>query len=337
MTPFSGDLFDGRSSQAHPVGASLDGGRLRITGEDIALVFPLDQIDVAPPVGAARGVVHLPEGRELHSTDLAALVALSQATATHRPERWARHLESRLGYALIALAVSVLLMFAGLRWGVPAVAQLAAHTLPPGLDRNIGEESLTLMDKFSLSPSLLPLARQQALTQQLATQCRKQACPPYKLLFRSSKLFGANAMALPGGAVVVTDALVKLAHNDAEILAVIAHELGHVEHRHSLRLALQSIGAGVILVAVTGDIGSVTDLAAGLPSLLLQNGYSRDMEREADAYALAWLNTACIPPRHFADILGRLDKDTTGSTTLLDSHPGTRQRIEPFLVPHLCT
>jgi len=336
VTAFSGDLFDGRSSRAHPVAASLEAGQLHLAGEDIALVFPLDQIDVSPPVGAARGVVHLPEGRELHSTDLAALAVLSQATATNRPERWARHLESRLGYALIALLVSVLVMFAGLRWGVPAVAQLAARTLPPGLDRHIGEESLTLMDKFSLSPSQLPLARQRALTQQLATQCSKQPCPPYKLLFRNSKLFGANAMALPGGSIVVTDALVKLAHNDAEILAVIAHELGHVEHRHSLRLALQSIGAGVILVAVTGDIGSVTDLAAGLPSLLLQSGYSRDMEREADTYALVWLNTACIPPRHFADILGRLDQDSTDSTTLLDSHPGTPQRIKPFQVSHSC-
>lgn len=336
MTAFSGDLFDGRSSQAHPVSASLDAGRLHITGKDIALVYQLDQIDVAPPVGAARGVVHLPEGQELHSTDLSALAALSSASATNRPERWARHLESRLGYALIALVVSVLVMFAGLRWGVPAAAQLAAHTLPAGLERNIGEESLTLMDKFSLSPSRLPLARQQSLARQLAAQCGQQACPSYTLLFRNSKLFGANAMALPGGTVVVTDALVDLAHNDAEILAVIAHEFGHVEHRHSLRLALQSIGAGVILVAVTGDIGSVTDLAAGLPSLLLQNGYSRDMEREADTYALAWLNTACIPPRHFADILGRLGKDTTDSTTLLDSHPGTQQRIAPFLVPHRC-
>ena len=81
----------------------------------------------------------------------------------------------------------------------------------------------------------------------------------------------------------------------------------------------------------------VTDLAAGRPSLLLQKGYSRNMEREADAYALAWLNSACIPPRHFADILGRLDKDRTDSTTLLDSHPGTRQRLDPFRVPHLCS
>ncbi len=335
MTRFSADYFDGLTSRAHPVTVALDAGQVCIEGDGIVLAIALDRIDVAPPVGAARGVVHLPDARELHSTDHAALAELARALSSRNPERWARHLESRVAYALTALVVSVLVMVAGLRWGVPAAAQLAAHTLPAGLDRHIGEESLALMEKISLSPSKLAAPKQQLLAQKLAAQCRKQACPPYRLLFRDSALFGANAMALPGGAVVVTDELVKLSHHDEEVLAVIAHELGHVQYRHSLRLALQSIGAGAILVAVTGDIGSVTDLAAGLPSLLLQNGYSRDMEREADAYALAWLNNACIPPRRFADLLGRLDKDTS-DTSLLDSHPGTPERIRPFLVPGGC-
>jgi Zn-dependent protease with chaperone function len=335
VTRFSADYFDGLTSRAHPVTVALDAGQVCIEGDGIVLAIALDRIDVAPPVGAARGVVHLPDARELHSTDHAALAELARARSSRNPERWARHLESRVAYALTALVVSVLVMVAGLRWGVPAAAQLAAHTLPAGLDRHIGEESLALMEKISLSPSKLAAPRQQLLAQKLAAQCRKQACPPYRLLFRDSALFGANAMALPGGAVVVTDELVKLSHHDEEVLAVIAHELGHVQYRHSLRLALQSIGAGAILVAVTGDIGSVTDLAAGLPSLLLQNGYSRDMEREADAYALAWLNNACIPPRRFADLLGRLDKDTS-DTSLLDSHPGTPERIRPFLVPGGC-
>jgi len=333
---FSGDFFDGITSRAHPVTATLAAGQLCIDGDGIALTIPLDRIDAAPPVGAARGVVYLPEHRELHSADQAALNQLAGATQSNRPERWARHLENRLGYALVALAVSALVMFAGLRWGVPAMALLASHTLPAGVDRHIGEEALSLMERVSLSPSKLPIARQQAITQKLAAQCRRQACPPHRLLFRDSLLYGANAMALPGGAVVVTDALVNLSRHDEEVLAVIAHELGHVQHRHSLRLALQSIGAGAILVAVTGDIGSVTDLAAGLPSLLLQNGYSRDMEHEADVYALAWLNTACIPPRRFADILGRLDKDAS-NTSLLDSHPGTRERIKPFLARSGCS
>lgn len=337
MIRFAADYFDGQTSRAHPVEVAVEAGQLRVQGENVEFALPLDRIQVAPPAGQARSVVHLPDARELHSVDHAALLELSRLTASARPERWAHLLESRLRFALAALAVSVLIVFAGLRWGVPAVALLASHTLPAGLDHRIGEESLALMDKFSLSPSKLPAARRQALAQKLAAQCRKQACPPYRLLFRDSRLLGANAMALPGGAVVVTDALVGLSRHDDEVLAVVAHELGHVQHRHSLRLALQSIGAGAILVAVTGDIGSVTDLAAGLPSLLLQSGYSRDMEREADVYALAWLKTACIPPERFADILGRLDKDASGKTSLLDSHPGTRERIKPFLAPGGCT
>lgn len=329
MIRFAADYFDGQTSRAHPVEAAVEAGQLCVTGEGIAFALPLDHIQVAPPAGQARSVVLLPDARELHSADRAALHELSRLNASARPERWAHLLENRLRFALAALVVSVLIVTAGLRWGVPAVAQLASHALPAWVDQRIGDEALALMDKVSLSPSDLPETRRQALSQKLAAQCAKQACPPYRLLFRDSPLFGANAMALPGGNVVVTDALVGLSRHDEEVLAVVAHELGHVQHRHGLRLALQGIGAGAILVAVTGDIGSVTDLAAGLPSLLLQSGYSRDMEREADAYALAWLESACIPPARFADILGRLDEDPS-DTGLLDSHPGTRERIEPF-------
>lgn len=335
MTRFAGDYFDGSTSRAHPVTATIESAQLRIEGEDIALAIPLAAIDVAPPVGAARGVVHLPDARELHSGDLDALARLAALTRTSRPERWARHLESRVVYALAALLVSVLILVAGLRWGVPAAALLASHTLPAAVDRHIGEHSLGLMERFALAPSRLPVERQRQIARQLETQCANQACPPYRLLFRHSAAFGANAMALPGGTVIVTDELVRLARHDEEVLAVLAHELGHVQHRHSLRLALQSIGAGVILVAITGDVGSVSDIAAGLPSLLLQSGYSRTMEREADAYALDWLNAACIAPRRFADMLGRLDADAS-ETGLLDSHPGTRERIRPFQAPSGC-
>jgi Zn-dependent protease with chaperone function len=337
MIRFSGDYFDGQSSRAHPVTATFADGQLQIEGESIALSVARAQVEVVPPAGTARGVIHLPGQQELHSSDHAALAALAARGSS--PERWARVLEGRVIYALGALLLSVLILFAGLRWGVPAGALLASHTLPDSLDRHIGEQSLRLMEKVSLEPSALPVARQRAISQRLAALCQQRAthspCPTYHLLFRDSKLFGPNAMALPGGTVIVTDALVKLAKHDDEVLAVIAHELGHVQQRHSLRLALQSIGAGVILVAVTGDIGSVTDIAAGLPSLLLQNGYSRDMEREADAYALAWLDTACIPPRRFADLLGRIDKDAS-DTHLMSSHPGTRERIQPFRRPAAC-
>lgn len=337
MIRFTADYFDGQSSRAYQVRVVIDSDQLSAEGEAIAFVCPLRQIRVDPPAGQARGVVHLPGGAELHSSDSVALLELSRQRMSNRPEQWAWFLESKMQYAVVALLLSVLLLFAGLRWGVPAVAEVAATAMPSGLEARLGKESFAIMERLYLSPSVLPVTRQQSLIRQLANHCQQQSCPPYLLHFRNSRAMGANAFALPGGAIVVTDKLVTLAQHDEEVLAVIAHELGHIEGRHSLRLALQSAGAGVLLVAITGDIGNFSDLAAGLPSLLLQSGYSRDMEREADGFALRWLHGACIPARRFADLLQRIAPDTAGGdSNLLSSHPGSAARIQPFLTAQGC-
>ena len=95
-------------------------------------------------------------------------------------------------------------------------------------------------------------------------------------------------------------------------------------------MMLQSIGSGVILVMVTGDISNYSDLAAGIPAILLQQGYSRDMEDEADTFALETLLKAHIPPHRFSDILMRIDPDTNTSSTLFSSHPDTKERVKAF-------
>jgi Zn-dependent protease with chaperone function len=116
--------------------------------------------------------------------------------------------------------------------------------------------------------------------------------PAHELKFRGGGKIGANAFALPGGFVVLTDELVALAETDLEIIAVLMHELGHVEMRHTLRQTLQGALPGLLLAAMTGDVDS---LASGLPAALMQLRYSRQMETEADAYALASLRHACVP------------------------------------------
>lgn len=328
MNSFSADLFDGKGSRPHAVAVHFDATQLYLAGNGLDLVIPLGEIELSPPVGAARSIAYLPNRMELHSADAQAMRDLATALPSRSPERWAQRLEGRLIYALGALVVSIALIFAGLRWGVPLAADIAARAVPQSIDERMGEESLKLFDRF-FAASTLPDARQSAIARRVADLCERQACPVHQLHFRDSGRLGANAMALPGGTIIVTDALVEIAEADDEVVAVIAHELGHVQDRHSLRLAIQSIGAGAILVAVTGDLSRVSDLISALPSLLLQSGYSRDMERQADTYAINWLKTACIPPQRFADILMRIDKQA-GNTGLLDSHPGSLERIEPF-------
>jgi Zn-dependent protease with chaperone function len=134
----------------------------------------------------------------------------------------------------------------------------------------------------------------------------------FKLIFRKSPRIGANAFALPSGIVVVTDELVTLARNDNEIIAVLAHEIGHVVHRHALRRLLQDSTVVLVIAAVTGDIASITSLAATIPVVLVEAKYSRDFEREADDYSLQYLRTNDISPRHFADILQRMEQSAPG-------------------------
>jgi predicted Zn-dependent protease len=127
---------------------------------------------------------------------------------------------------------------------------------------------------------------------------------------------------------VITDQLVNMAQSPEEIMAVLAHEIGHVELRHALRQVLQD---SVVLAAATAlSSASLNAKATGLPVTLAQARYSRDFETQADDYAFALLKRHGISPSRFADILERLENQRgrgQAGATFLDSHPATPERI----------
>jgi predicted Zn-dependent protease len=143
-----------------------------------------------------------------------------------------------------------------------------------------------------------------------------------------------NALALPGGTIVVTDELVHATANDAEFLAVVAHEIGHVRGHHAMRLVLQDSGMAVLMTALAGDAVGTTLLAAALPAVLLRTRYSRQFESEADDYAFAMLRRHGHSPQAFADLMRRLRlqlhaKEESGSLLqYLSTHPATEERIQ---------
>src|SRR5205085_7931626 len=119
--------------------------------------------------------------------------------------------------------------------------------------------------------------------------------------------------------------------------AVLAHEVGHVRHRHGLRTGLQAAGLAALAAAALGDAGSVTSLAVGLPTALLQSGYSRAFETEADDYAFARLKQIGVSPRAFAAAMTLLEKAQAGAgggrgaMDYFSTHPATGKRIERAL------
>ena len=147
------------------------------------------------------------------------------------------------------------------------------------------------------------------------------------LEFRKSPAVGPNAFALPGGTVVLLDELVAAARHDDEIAAVLAHEIGHLVEQHTMRHVLQTSGAGVIVAAVIGDVLSLSSYAAAVPAFLLDAGYSRAFEREADDFGLGLLDRAGIDRGHFVRFLTRMEQEhPSGVPGFLSTHPRAEER-----------
>jgi predicted Zn-dependent protease len=297
--------------------------------------IPSSAVKVEPPIGATRRILQLPEGAQLQTDDEAA-VAAAFPGANALEER-IHLLERRWPYAVVAVLVVALVAWWMVVYGVPLAARIAAEQVPVDVEAALGERTLGTLDSMGCAASTLAPARVAELRSRFAALTRGLDDGfRYRLELRSCRAIGANAFALPGGTIVMTDGLVKLARNDDEIVAVLAHEVGHVRHRHGLRLAFQSLGVGALIATLFGDAASVSTIIVAVPSVLLQSGYSRAFEEEADRYAFARLKEIGISPRHFADILRRLEGSrgaARGERALdyLSSHPATQKRIERAL------
>lgn len=327
MSAPNASYCDGKSAAQQAVYLSVRQTVLDWVSSTTSGSFDIAQVRLDPAVGQTDAVIHLPAGGMFIVHDAAFLEAWpKQISWIERSAAW---VEERISTVIALACLAVAIIYAVARWGIPLMATALVTLIPLGIDARMGEQTLLVMDRVLLAPSQLELTRQKSLTDRWERYCAKVQCPAHQLLFRHGKEMGANAFALPGGVMVLTDELVKLAQQDEEIVAVLAHELGHVHGRHGVRMVVQSMGAAAVLLAVTGDFGNVTDLASALPALLLQTGYSRNMEREADAYAIDSLQTACVEPKHLATMLTKLDTKAS-ETGWLDSHPGTQERIQLF-------
>jgi len=108
-------------------------------------------------------------------------------------------------------------------------------------------------------------------------------------------------------------------------------------------MVIQNTSAGFLVAALTGDLLSTTSLSAALPTMLVESKYSRDMERQADEYAVHYLTKKHIPLTHFSAILNRLtnyhadgaDKKRVDSwNQYLRTHPTTSERVQALHLTH---
>jgi Zn-dependent protease with chaperone function len=332
--------YDGESSARSKVSLILAGDNLHLRGADLDLYFPLAEIRISPPLASVRRSLYLPDGAvcEIAGGSFAASLEHRQGKGSFFSSlhRWEMNLKR--AFAALAATISVLGLF--IHFGLPMLAKRAAFAIPPATEASLGIDTLHILDRTLFEPTNLDENRQNELRALFATigTGLDDSDRSFALMFRRSRHLGANALALPGGTVVLTDELEKLAEHDEEIIAVLAHEIGHVRNRHALRQVIQSSTTGLIVATLTGDVFSATSLAAALPTMLADASFSRDMEREADDFAAAYLQQQGISLDHFAAILLRLQQSRGGAseqedqgagiTDYLSTHPATDERIE---------
>lgn len=160
--------------------------------------------------------------------------------------------------------------------------------------------------------------------------------PGLKYQFRVLNSSVPNAFAVPGGFIVINRGLLVTLSSEAEMAAVLAHETGHVTARHSLAAYQRAVAGNALLSGVsivTG--GSMAAQALGnVTANLLQSGFSRDQEREADALGIDYMVKAGYSPEGMVRLQEffwtKLEggKDPMWVEGIFRTHPFSKERLE---------
>ncbi|PLT16911.1 MULTISPECIES: M48 family metallopeptidase [Ralstonia] len=338
--------FDGRTSRAQPVRLAVEAGEAVLFDPEGTPLrrAPLSTLRVSERVKHAPRLITFADGAFCEIGDAAeqaALNALLHRTGYH--EGWVVLAQNSWKLALGALVAMILVLVLGYRYGLPWGAKVVANLVPQRVETQLGHGTLRALDERWLEPSKLPAAQQQRIRARFAAlRTPHEATHTYNIVFRDAGKLGANAFALPGGDIILTDALVTLVGEGDGLTGVLAHEAGHVEYRHGLRQLIQSSAIGATAALLFGDVSSIL---AGVPAAMLTLRYSRDYERDADRYAARMLQENGLSVGAFADVLQALEDTHAGTrkadankkrdaardddaSAFFSSHPLTRERIE---------
>jgi predicted Zn-dependent protease len=139
-----------------------------------------------------------------------------------------------------------------------------------------------------------------------------------------------NAVSLPGGYVYVFKGLMDYIKDDAQLAAVIGHEIGHIAARHSVKRMQASYGSLIAVVAAIQANGALgAGMAAAVESMFMQ--YSQEDELQADGLGIKYMKAAGYDPHGMVTMLGKLgeydSKQPIRPKIYWRTHPYVHQRI----------
>lgn len=336
MTQWRGRFNDGRSAGTVSVRVGLDETWLRITetaGGDLAL-WALDDIvrvDEEASDGPLRLRLREDDGSRLTVSDRGLREALRGRNLDLGNTRGgARRFAQHFGYAVLGLALLVVVLWLG----VPAASRAIAGIVPVAWEEALGERvKAQSIEMFGLladgDGSECSDGPGVAALRDLVGRLAAVSDSPYKFEVTLVDLDVKNAFALPGGQIVIFDGILDFMEEPQELTAVLAHEMAHVIYRHGTEALIKDVGLSFVFGLLLGDQGD--GFLAGLGRNIVGLSYSRDAEAEADFGALTMLESAGLSGDGLALFFSRLaeqEGDLTDALTFLSTHPSSAARSD---------
>ncbi|MCG8591538.1 MAG: M48 family metalloprotease [Proteobacteria bacterium] len=237
--------------------------------------------------------------------------------------------------------VDALLLLATLAWACatnPVTGRSELNLVSRAGEIQIGEDNYGPTRQmqggdYTVDPELTTYV--QSVGQRLAAVSDRPDLP-YEFQVLNSSV--PNAWALPGGKIAINRGLLLELENEAQLAAVLGHEIVHAAARHGAQamergLLLQGAVVAVAVATADSDYGGLAVGGAGLGAQLASQKYGRDAERESDLYGMRYMQRAGYDPEAAVELQqifvrlseGRAENWLAG---LFASHPPSRERVE---------
>ncbi|MFO1391759.1 MAG: M48 family metallopeptidase [Agitococcus sp.] len=246
-----------------------------------------------------------------------------QALQPHLSKWHHRHRHHKTFWGLLGAAVAtVVFVLALLLWQYQHMVSWVTSQIPISAEQQLGQAALA---QIKAEGDIIESGKAVVALAEIGNKVTRGSNYQYQWLIKQDET--VNAFALPSGIIVVHSALIQKADNAEELAAVLAHEVQHVEQRHSLKNMIHSAGWAVVLAVVLGDVSGVTAVIAHQVG---SSYFSRELESEADKLGYATLVKAKIKPDGMVSFLQKLaDLSQQQPTALawISSHPDTLERV----------
>ena len=250
-----------------------------------------------------------------------------------------------LEHIILALAVLVIPLFLYGLWTVviPQLSDRVAMQVPISWEEKLGQTVLDGLPK-ALAPTPDP-AKEKVLKTIIDRLLQTHPNQPYDIRVYTSPFEMVNAVALPGGPIIVFQGLLDLAESPEELAGVLAHEIQHVLLRHSTRGIVRTLTSQILLSLMVGDMNGSMDMILNVAGELDGLSHSRKMELEADRLGMEMILKANIDPNGMVRMFEKLgeqeklltqgdkatetgpEEDSSSWTEYLSTHPAGWDRV----------